>query len=229
MAMGALILLAAGARPVNASSITVPNFSFESPVLTSGEFVSGSFTDWTVGGFGGQFYPTSSNADLTPGTPAGNQGVTGNQVGVAGSASGSAGSLTQVIAGAVAGTTYQLDVNVGSRKEGIASDWSVELIAGTASSTLSGIVNPGTGTFSDQTVTVTAAGTGSLNFTIVLSDAGSFVQSQVGVIDTQTLFDNVRLQSLPSGVPEPATLTLLGIGAVGLLGYGLRRRKLVAA
>jgi hypothetical protein len=32
----------------------------------------------------------------------------------------------------------------------------------------------------------------------------------------------------PSPVPEPASLTMLGIGAISLMGYGLRRRRKVA-
>jgi hypothetical protein len=32
-----------------------------------------------------------------------------------------------------------------------------------------------------------------------------------------------------TGVPEPSTLTLLGLGSLGLLGYGWRRRNRAAA
>jgi hypothetical protein len=34
--------------------------------------------------------------------------------------------------------------------------------------------------------------------------------------------------SSTAAAPEPASLTLLGVGAVGLLGYGWRRRRLAA-
>jgi hypothetical protein len=43
-------------------------------------------------------------------------------------------------------------------------------------------------------------------------------------------FDNVRFDDPPADpVPEPASLTLLGVGAAGLLGYGWRKRKWAAA
>ncbi|HZT79841.1 MAG TPA: PEP-CTERM sorting domain-containing protein [Gemmataceae bacterium] len=39
-------------------------------------------------------------------------------------------------------------------------------------------------------------------------------------------FDNVRFDDPPADpAPEPASLTLLGVGALGLLGYGWRKRK----
>jgi hypothetical protein len=40
---------------------------------------------------------------------------------------------------------------------------------------------------------------------------------------------NFTLQIGPASVPEPTSLTLLGIGAVGMMGYAWRRRKLAAA
>ncbi len=42
--------------------------------------------------------------------------------------------------------------------------------------------------------------------------------------------DNLQFNvPLPTSVPEPSSLTMFGIGAIGLAGYGWRRRKLAAA
>jgi hypothetical protein len=37
--------------------------------------------------------------------------------------------------------------------------------------------------------------------------------------------DDVSLNPATTATPEPASLTLLGLGAAGLLGYGWRRRR----
>jgi hypothetical protein len=41
--------------------------------------------------------------------------------------------------------------------------------------------------------------------------------------------NGIQLQSLASTTPEPTSLTLLGFGALGLLGYGLRQLRCAAA
>jgi hypothetical protein len=43
------------------------------------------------------------------------------------------------------------------------------------------------------------------------------------------VIDTLTLPSAPSSVPEPASLSLVGLGAVGMFGYGLRRKAKAAA
>jgi hypothetical protein len=61
------------------------------------------------------------------------------------------------------------------------------------------------------------------------ADAGGHLSFTVtpGTFDNEGDLNGIQLRSVASTtvIPEPGPLTLLGIGVVGLLGYGLRRHR----
>jgi len=61
---------------------------------------------------------------------------------------------------------------------------------------------------------------------ITLPDVGNVTPESLGVsITFASGIASPNLQPSATAAPEPASLTLLGLGAAGLLGYGWRRRK----
>jgi hypothetical protein len=65
---------------------------------------------------------------------------------------------------------------------------------------------------------------------ITLPDVGNVTPESLGVSLTfASGIVSPNLQPSATAAPEPASFTLLGIGAAGLLGYGWRRRKQVQA
>jgi hypothetical protein len=110
------------------------------------------------------------------------------------------------------GVTYEIDIFVGSRVEGIAAQYRIELDAGsTPIGSLSGTISPGTGDFIPVTLTAIGAGTGDLG--IRLSETGF----------GQSLFDDVRVTAF--SVPEPSSLMLVAGAAVGALAATCRRAR----
>ncbi len=69
-------------------------------------------------------------------------------------------------------------------------------------------------------------------FTFVAPTAGNYtfgvgvVDTRDTIVDSRLLVDNFRSSGdTASAVPEPATMTMLGIGVAGMFGYGIRRRR----
>ncbi len=217
---------AALAGQVQASAITVPNFSFELPAQNPGGNNSGSagnttaVTDWTVvSGVGGVFFP-NGNGGLGNPLPApadGSQYLFAESSGSIPLTSFESSELGLV----EADTVYTLDVALGHRNTGIRlpDNYLVELlfdgnVVASAEVLDARSVIPAA-TFIDVQTTARSAKLDALVGTPITV---RLTHSTDDGVARQGAFDNVRLDARP--VPEPGTLGLL----VCCSGVFLRRR-----
>jgi len=91
------------------------------------------------------------------------------------------------------------------------------LTSGIGAATVSQATGPGSGT-PPAVVSASNSGTYSLSQTVTLS----------GAVSTASSF-NFGGTSSVTAVPEPSSMAIAGLGALGMIGYGLRRRKALGA
>ncbi len=211
-------------------SITVQDSSFQTPALSDGvtngeqyDLNQADFPAWTGAGPGvfgidnpsATMYARAANGPL-PGTADGTQfGLLNLDI------TGGTNSFTysgSTLGNFVAGQIYMLTVAIGGRLDEASyqnQTDSITLLANGLAVGTPGTGSPITGTFYDLTETFTAtAGQNGEAIGILLSAiSGNGFQ--------QANFDNVRL----SIVPEPGSLTLFGLGAIGLFLAVRRGRK----
>jgi hypothetical protein len=196
-------------------SLTVPNFSFETPALGLGNNTTENPSNWVLSATvqGGVYNPTD---DAYPGATTGPlpAPALGDQLAYINiTASGpTPASLTTAAPTGVAGanTVYTLTVAVG-RRVNVAADERFRIALLLDGSPVSAAVLSGTsipaGTFTDLTTTYTSPSAGgNLDVRLTYEADGEVV----GI--SQANFDNIRVGVAP--VPEPATC--LAAAAVGL-------------
>lgn len=212
LTLAALFLFLGGVGPAKANPV-VPNSGFETPNLHGGYQYDPSGASWTFGppaGRGGEGIAANGSAF--------------NVVGAAGNQAGflqGTGMISQAVSGFSQGT-YTLSflaegraTQQGANPLEVTLDGTPLLFGGSTT-----ITPPAGSTFVSYTsapFTVTA-GTHTLAFL-------GLNATQSPTNDKTSFIDQVSFAPLVT-TPEPASLTLLGgIGVLGALGYGWRRRK----
>ena len=208
------ILFLIPARSALAGNIPVANFSFETvPAGWPNGFCGGTCvydTGLPIPGWNSTGVETGQRIT---------GGFDGNPPAINGSvlAYSNGGTIWQDVATAVAGTTYTLQVDVLARTDA-AEDGIVQLEIGGVVVATAPAVDAGPGTWNNEIAVYTAnASQAGETITILLSSNGY-----------QGDWDNVRLSTGPSAVPEPASCILLGTALAGLLTRRLHRKKLHA-
>ena len=138
--------LGAAGTTAFADPVDVGNPSFESPVLSPGGYIIGSFDSWDATGTAGVFYPASYQFNLPL--------PDGNQIGFANNTSQLAQTLSATLQ---SNTIYTLTVYVGKRLD-CCNDgtYSVELYAGNELLGSENSQDPAPGDFAISTVTFTS-------------------------------------------------------------------------
>lgn len=229
---------------VCATSIVVPNFSFEDPALSSGFNNNGgngdttSITSWTISAPSGNtdngvYHPVSGFTTTNP-LPA---PADGNQLVYMVPGAGNTSSITNTnsLTTIAANTTYMLTVALGNRSDNpnLTFDtglYRIDILANGVSvsnNTLAGSAVPH-GTFVDLSTSFlsTLPFVGE-SLTVRLSATGSSANDE-------GIFDNVRLTATTAAtggsVPDGGTTAMLLGEAMGMLGIGARRfRRLEVA
>ena len=209
----------------------MPNFSFESPILSNGANNNGgngdttTITSWTITAPAGNtdngvYHPLAGFSSTNP-LPA---PADGNQIAylVPGAQNSSSLTTSNSLGTIAANMLYTLTVAVGNRSDNLFFDtgtYKIDILANGVSvgeSTLAGSAIAH-GTFSDLSATFTSPASGPLigeSLTVEL-------KAIAGSANDEAIFDNVRLTA--TAVPEPSTVALLIGGSAGLIGF-IRRR-----
>jgi hypothetical protein len=174
-------------------------------LIVNGGFETGSFAPWVNGG-------DTSFTGVT-----GDHPHTGNFAAHLGPLGPTEGTLTQTIA-TTAGQMYHESYwlrNDGGNPNSFRATINGVTVAGTALTNAPGFE-----------YTATGAGMGHVEFDFTATGASTVVG--FAFVQNPAYYDLDDVSVMPSPIPEPASLTLFGLGLVPLAGYAWRRRQKAA-